>query len=201
MTDSLTETLLALVPEHGAWLVGVITFASCLALPVPASLAMLAAGAFAATGDLTLASVAGLALAGAVLGDQGGYLIGRKGSGLLDRASRNPARARMLASARTRLAEQALATVYLSRWLFSPLGPWVNLAAGATRLDWRRFTLGSITGEATWVALYVGLGWGFAAQVDRMGELLGNLGGAILAGTAALFLARALWRRAARGRG
>lgn len=192
---TLTETLLGLVPVYGAGLVGAITFASCLALPVPSSLAMLAAGAFAATGDLSLVAVIGAALAGAVLGDQAGWWLGRSGAAWLARATARPSRARLMARARKQLDGNAFATVYLTRWLFSPLGPYVNLTAGAMRLGWRRFTLGSVTGEATWVALYVGLGWGFAAQVDRLGSLMGNLAGFAAALGIAALLARALWRR------
>lgn len=195
---TITESLLALVPVYGSALVGLITFAACMALPVPASLAMLAGGAFAATGDLSLPAVAGAALAGAVLGDQAGWVLGRSGSGWLARAAARPSRARLMARARKQLDESAFATVYLSRWLFSPLGPWVNLAAGAMRLDWRRFTLGSVTGEATWVVLYVGLGWGFAAQVDRMGSLMGSLAGFVAAGGVAAVLGRLLLRRRSR---
>jgi membrane-associated protein len=191
---TITESLLALVPVYGSALVGLITFAACMALPVPASLAMLAGGAFAATGDLSLPAVTGAALAGAVLGDQMGWVLGRSGAGWLARATARPSRARLLARARKQLDGNAFATVYLSRWLFSPLGPWVNLTAGAMRLDWRRFTLGSVTGEATWVALYVGLGWGFAAQVDRLGSLMGSLAGFAAALGIAGLLARALWR-------
>ena len=200
MTASLTETLLALVPVHGAWLVGVITFASCLALPVPSSLAMLAGGAFAAVGDLSLPAVAGAALTGAVLGDQAGWWLGRSGSAVLARATATPARARLLAEARLRLARNAFVTVYLTRWLFSPLGPWVNLAAGATGLGWARFSIGSVTGELTWVVLYVGLGWAFAAQVDRLGSLMGNLAGLVAAAGVAALLLHVLWRRRQRGR-
>lgn len=195
MTETITETLLALVPEYGSAMVGAVTFASCLALPVPASLVMLAGGAFAATGDLSLPVVASAAFAGAVVGDQAGWLVGRSGSGLLQRVAASPARRHMLARARARLERNGMVTVYLTRWLFSPLGPWVNLAAGATGLRWHRFTLGSITGELTWVALYVGLGWGFAAQVDRLGSLMGNLTGFAAAAGVAALLARALWRR------
>ena len=66
----MTEWLLELVPHYGTWLVAVVTFLSCLALPVPSSILMLAAGGFAASGDLMLWQVTGAALAGAILGDQ-----------------------------------------------------------------------------------------------------------------------------------
>jgi len=198
MTTGLTDTLLALVPVYGAWLVGAITFASCLALPVPSSLALLAAGAFCATGDLSLPQVTAAALGGAVLGDQSGYLLGRRGAGWLERATRSAPRAHLMAEARRRLDSNAGTTVFLTRWLFSPLGPWVNLAAGATRVHWQRFAVASLAGEATWVAIYIGLGWAFAAQVDRMAELLGNLGGAMLGLLGTVLLARAVWRSQSR---
>ena len=46
----MTETLLALVPQWGALLIALVNFLACLALPLPASLFMLAAGATAAVG-------------------------------------------------------------------------------------------------------------------------------------------------------
>jgi membrane protein DedA with SNARE-associated domain len=56
------DALLAAVPTHGVWLVAAVTFLSCLALPMPASLVMLTAGGFAAAGDLDLWQVLGAAL-------------------------------------------------------------------------------------------------------------------------------------------
>lgn len=195
MTGTISEYLLTLVPEYGPALIGAVTFASCVALPVPASLVMLAGGAFAASGDLAPVTVAGAALGGAVLGDQAGWRLGRSGAALLNRFASTPARRQLLDRAQARLDRHALPTVYLSRWLFSPLGPWVNFAAGATGLGWGRFTLASVSGEATWVALYVGLGWAFAAQVDRLGSLVGNLSGFAAAAAVAAVLGRAIWHR------
>ena len=76
---AMIDALLAAVPTHGVWLVAAVTFLSCLALPMPASLVMLTAGGFAAAGDLDLWQVLGAALLGAVLGDQLGYWAARLG--------------------------------------------------------------------------------------------------------------------------
>ena len=54
-------------------------FLSCLLVPIPTSLMMLTGGAFAAAGDIALWQVALAAWVGAVLGDQTGFFIGRKG--------------------------------------------------------------------------------------------------------------------------
>ncbi len=190
----MTEDLLALVPHFGPPLVGLTTFLSCLALPVPASLLMLTAGAFAAAGDLSLSETALLALIGAVMGDQAGYLIGTAGSaGLRRRLGRGKSAAVAMRAAA--LAERWGGTgVFLSRWLFSPLGPYVNFAAGAAGIGWPRFTIWGAVGEVVWVTLYVGLGYGFAANIEALASLLGNLSGTLAAGAVTLGLG--LWLRA-----
>lgn len=192
----MTEGLLALVADWGALFVMATTFLSCLALPVPASLVMLAAGAFVASGDLSATAVIAAAWGGAVAGDQTGWWAGRLlGARALPRLAARPGPRRMVAQARRALDDRSLVAVYLSRWLFSPLGPYVNLLAGAAGMGWLRFTLADVAGEATWVALYVGLGWAFAGQVADLGATLGNLTGALTAGIVALVLGRMLWRR------
>ena len=78
----MTATLLALVPTYGLWLLAVCTFASCMAIPLPASILLLAAGGFVASGDLPLVGCVIASLAGALLGDQAGYHVGRFGGAL-----------------------------------------------------------------------------------------------------------------------
>ncbi len=191
----MTDWAYGAVPQYGVALLFVITLLSCLALPVPASLVMLAAGAFVAAGDLQALPVLGAALAGAVLGDQLGYAAGRwGGTPLWDRLEARPATARLMARAREGLHRRTATSVYLSRWAFSALGPWVNLAAGATGIDWRLFSLAGVLGEATWVALYVGLGFFFAANIRAAGETMVSVIGALGAGVVALLLGRMLWR-------
>ena len=68
----MSDYLLSLVPAWGPWLLAITTFLSCLALPVPASLMMITAGGFVASGDLVRWQIGAAALIGAVLGDQTG---------------------------------------------------------------------------------------------------------------------------------
>jgi membrane protein DedA with SNARE-associated domain len=191
-----TDTLYALVPHYGAWVIFAVTFLSCLAVPFPASLVMLAAGAFVASGDLSGVRVVAGALGGAVLGDQVGYLLGRVGGRwLIGRLSRRPGAAAWLARAEARMDARAGRTIFLSRWLVSALGPYVNLAAGAARVGWGRFTLAAVLGEAVWVALYVGLGFFFASRIDDIGATLPSVLAALGAAAVAAMLGRALWQR------
>lgn len=191
----MTAWLLGLVPVWGIWLVMGATFASCLALPVPSSVVMLAAGGFAASGDLTLASVVMAALAGAVAGDQVGYLLARRGGAALEeRIATDPGRAALVARATDFARRRGTIAVFLSRWLFSPLGPWVNLAAGASGMGWIAFTVAGIAGEAVWVGLYVGIGHGFAGNLAMASDAVGNLMGFVFAAALASGLGWLLWR-------
>jgi hypothetical protein len=73
----MSDFFFALVADYGVPIVFVVTFLSCLDLPVPSSILMLTSGGFAATGDLTLSTVLAAAFIGAVLGDNAGYWIAR----------------------------------------------------------------------------------------------------------------------------
>lgn len=182
----MTEYLLELVPTYGLWLLAVVTFLACLALPVPCSILMLTAGGFVASGDLVLWQVMGAALSGAVAGDQLGYRIGWVGgNGLLTRLSTNPKSGALIGRAVDQMNRRGALGIFLTRWLFAPVGPWANFAAGATAFNYIRFTLWAIAGEVVWVGLYVLLGYGFAGNIEAASEMAGSALG-ILAGVAAM---------------
>jgi len=191
----MTELPFELVAEYGVAVLFVSTFLSCLALPVPASMMMLAGGAFVATGDLAAPSAAAAAYAGALVGDQTGFGLGRAGGAALARRLRaRPRRARLMARAHRVTERHGALGVFISRWLLSPLGPYVNVAAGGAGLGWARFTLWDAAGEAVWVGLYLGLGAAFASHLEQVAAVLGNVVGLAVAITVAALLAVALRR-------
>ncbi len=198
----MTDTLLLLVSDYGLLVISLATLLSCFALPMPSSLMMMAGGAFAAAGDLVLWQVCLAAFVGAVAGDQTGYVIARHWGGerLWGWLRSRRASARLLSQAEALLEKRGGWAVYLTRWLFSPLGPYVNLIAGATRMPWRRFALADLAGEVTWVTVYVTLGYVFGTQIEELSDTLGSVIGALTAGMVTLLLGRALWaqRRSAR---
>ncbi len=185
----MTDWLLSLVPQFGLWLLAATTFLSCLALPFPASILMLTAGGFAAAGDLVLWQAFLAATLGGVAGDQLGYWVGRGfGSSFLARLRTDPARDRQIAGADALMDRRGVLAVFFSRWLVSPLGPWVNLVAGSTGTGWLRFTLPGLAGEVVWAGLYVGFGYAFAGNVEAASEMLGSVLGLVAAGAAVLVL-------------
>jgi membrane-associated protein len=188
----MTDWLLALVPQYGLWLLAATTFCSCLALPFPASILMMTAGGFVAAGDLALLPTFAAAAAGGIAGDQLGFWAGRKlGTPLLTRLRRDPARDKLLARAVKMLERRGILAVFLTRWLFSPLGPWVNLTTGSTGYPWHRFTSAGILGEAVWSGLYVGMGYAFAGNIAAASDMLGSALGLLAAAAATLILG--LW--------
>ena len=185
----MTDLFTALVADWGIPALALITFLSCLALPVPASLAMLSAGAFVASGDLPVFPTVAAAFTGAVAGDHVGYGAGRW---LGPRLSNGRKTGDLDAEVRRR----GIPLVFYSRWLVSPLGPYVNVAAGAIRFNPGKFLIGVIGGEAVWVTLYVGLGAVFTSQIGALADLMGNLTGFLAA--LAVMAASAFWLRRTR---
>ena len=190
----MTDWLLALVPQYGLWLLAATTFFSCLALPFPASILMLTAGGFVAAGDLALVNTVAAAAAGGIAGDQVGFWAGRSlGAPILGRVRQDPARDKMVSRAVVLLEEKGVLAVFLTRWLFSPLGPWVNLVTGSTGYGWHRFTAAGVAGELVWAGLYVGMGYSFAGNIEAASDMLGSVLG-LLAGVAAVVIL-GLWVR------
>lgn len=182
----MTDWIIALVPTYGLWLLAIVTFLACLALPVPCSILMLTAGGFAAAGDLILWQVVAAALGGAVFGDQTGYQIGVWGGHpLLKRLSATPAREKLVLRALNQMEERGALGIFFTRWLFTPVGPWANFAAGAMAYSRATFTLWGILGEAVWVGLYCGLGYGFAGNIQAASDMAGSVLG-VIAGIAAM---------------
>ncbi|MFN3717475.1 MAG: DedA family protein [Rhizobium rhizophilum] len=186
---TLTETLLASLPSYGLPLLGIVVCVSCLGAPLPASIVMMLMGALAAAGDFTLWIVMAVALVSAVVGDQLGYVLGwTAGRRLVPIVARNPARRKAIERAQHEMDERGNVAVFLTRWLLSPLGPYLNLMAGASGFSWMRFTLAGILGEMVWVGLYTGLGATFSESVTEIAEISGSISGFLATGAVAAIL-------------
>lgn len=186
----MSEALYALVSIYGLWVVAGSAFLSCLAIPIPTAVVMLAAGAFAAAGDLVFWQVLGSAWLAAVAGDQAGFHLGRWGGPpLIAAIARRSGRGALIDRAQETVRRWGGLGVFLSTWLFAPLGPWVNLIAGAARLERWRFTLWDVAGETIWVSAYVTLGYAFGTRLDELTALVTDWSGLFASVGAALVLA------------
>jgi membrane-associated protein len=183
------EQLIAIVQDYGALGLAAILMASCVGLPIPSSLVMMALGSFIQHEDMDILPYFLIGFGGAVAGDQAGYMIGRLGSGLLEQGSGGPAwLATSLARAAAFQNHWSDLGIFLSRWLLSPLGPWVNLYSGLTHYSWVRFSFLVIAGEFVWVSVYLGAGMLFSSSVAALADILGSLTWFLVTGTVAIAL-------------
>jgi membrane-associated protein len=173
-------------------LFGVI-FAESAGLPVPGETALLAAGVLAGAGHLALPVVVAVAAAAAILGDNLGYAIGRRGGRrLLARPGPCAAwRHRALERAEGFFARHGQLAVFLARWV--PVARYLTpLTAGAAAMPWRRFLLFNAAGAIGWCAslaiIAAVLGPAGAASVSLVGLLM--TGGAAAAAATRSLLGR-----------
>lgn len=176
------DNLLALIPQYGVALIFSVVALSCLAVPLPSSALVLGSGAFAAVGDLVAWQVAVAAFAGFTLGDQLAYRIGRKkGAALLTQMRKRRSTEPLITRAERMIARSGMLAVFLSRTVLSPLGPYMSYLSGATRLQWRLYTMASVPGAALWSSGYTAMGYGVVDQLEPSAALLWNLAGLVSA--------------------
>src|SRR5881396_2183421 len=99
-------------------------------IPLPASFLLLAAGSFVAQGELSLWRVLGLASAGAIIGDNIGYALGRWGGRRMKTWLPKLFAKDRLSKTEKWLKRWGGLGIFFSRWLLTPLGPVVNITAG-----------------------------------------------------------------------
>ena len=192
----MNEQLLAAVTQYGSpALFGIVAIAA-VGVPLPITLLLIVVGSMVSQGAMDIWLALAAASAGSILGDQAGYAIGRWGgtaavaklSGLLGKKDSLDA---MEAKARA----WGGPGIFITRWLLSPLGPWINLASGTAGYPWHRFLFWDILGEVTGAAVYISLGRAFSDRVMALDGVLGDATWAVGAFIVALILGYQLWKR------
>lgn len=165
---------MALTDDIGYPLLFGLVMAESGGAPVPGETALIAAGALAAQGKLNLAVVIALAASAAILGDNVGYLLGRRGGRwLLERPGRfEDARRRVLAVGEPFFARHGPKAVFFGRWILG-LRVWASWLAGITHMPWPSFLGWNAAGGISWattvgVLAYIA-GDGIAALVRDFG--------------------------------
>ena len=192
---SLSDYLLGTLGLYGPTVLFAVLLVSSVGVPAPGSLLLLVAGSFVEQGEMNLWQVLALACAGSVIGDNVGYALGRWGGRrVTSRLGRWFGESR-LQSAESWLKRRGGGGIFLSRWLLTPLGPFVNIASGLTGYSWPRFLFYDLLGEALWVVLYVLLGRFFSDSVEEVGAMLGDFTWAAVGLLVAALLGWTLWRQ------
>ena len=161
-----------------------------MGMPLPGETVLVSAAIYAgATGNLEIVGVvAAAATAGATIGDNGGYWIGRKvGLPLLLRYGRylrmGEERVKL---GRYMFARYGGAVVFIARFV-ALLRVLAAFLAGVNRMRWGRFLAFNVAGGIAWASLFGFGAYALGSQVDRLSGgagllALGLAAGAVLGG-------------------
>ncbi len=173
-----------LVQDFGYPLLFLLVMAESSGVPIPGETALIAAGVIASRGKLDIRLVIPLAALAAIVGDNIGYQIGRKGGRwILERPGRfERQRQQVLATGEPFFERHGPKAVFFGRFVLG-LRVWASWLAGATHMRWRSFFFWNALGGICW-----------ATGVGLVAYFLGNTAGSAieafgLYGLAALLLA------------
>src|SRR5579862_3074277 len=192
-------SIISVTQNLGFPLLGVLVGIEALGVPVPGETAVLFAGFAANAHKLSIVLVIIVASAVAVIGDNIGFMIGRRGGrALLERPGRfYEERQRVLAIGDPFFARHGPKAVFLGRWV-TGLRVWTSWLAGASDMRWPTFIVWNALGGTAW-ATSVALAAYFGGESVK--AVFGKIGvyGAIGAGALiVLALGFLWWRRRAR---
>jgi len=178
----MTELVIGLIPTYGLFIIFGVVSLACLAVPLPSSMLVLAAGAFAASGDLVLWQVVVTAFAGFVIGDQLAFGIAhRLGPRILGMMRKRQSLVPVLDKSEKLIDQRGPVAVLLSHTVLSPTCPYVSYLCGAGGMRWPAFAGMATLGAAIWASAYVLLGYVFATQLTQVANVLSQFFGLIFA--------------------
>src|SRR5256714_3303309 len=164
-----------------------------MGVPLPGETALIAAAILASRGDLDIVPVIAIAATAAIVGDNLGYLIGRRGGRrlILRHPRLRPHAERMLAVGEPFFQRHGPKAVFLGRW-FAGLRIAAAWLAGIHRMRWPSFLFWNATGGIAWAVSVGVLAYALGHSAEKVLKTAGvvGAGGIVLGGLAAL-----LWMR------
>jgi membrane protein DedA with SNARE-associated domain len=181
------ETVRALLLDMGYLAVFLGPLLENAGLPVPGDSALFWTAFLAASGHFRLELLIALAIAGAIGGDNAGYVAGRRGGRpLIERwRGRLPWMGTALGRTETFFATHGGKTIFFARFI-PGLRVWAALVAGASLMPWRRFLWFNCLGAVAWAGVTAGLGYGLGHRVAWVQQVTENVWLAGAAGLAVL---------------
>src|SRR2546421_412289 len=168
-------TVSGLVASYGYVVLFFLVGLESLGLPLPGETALVTAAAFAALGHLSIYGVVTTAVAAAVIGDNGGYWIGRTGGmALVRRYGRFlPLNEAHVERAGHFFGRHGPPTVFMGRFI-ALLRTWTAVLAGAARMPYGRFMLYNALGAVCWAGVVGALGYVFGRNLPRLEHYIGQ---------------------------
>ena len=194
-------SILSVTQNLGYPLLAVFVAIEALGVPLPGETAVIFAGLAASKGKLSIEVVCLVAAAAAIVGDNIGFEIGRRGGrALLERPGRfYDERQRMIAIGDPFFERHGPKAVFLGRWI-AGLRVWASWLAGASAMRWRTFFVWNALGGTAW-ATSVALAAYFAGSaVEKVFSTIGIYAIIVVGVAVVLGVGYLVWRRRRRRR-
>ena len=168
-------TISGLVASYGYVVLFFLVGVESLGIPLPGETALITAAAWAALGHLSISAVIATAVLAAIIGDNGGYWIGRQGGiALVRRYGRvlhlNESH---LARARKFFERHGPKTVFIGRFI-ALLRTWAAVLAGAAHMPYGTFLLYNALGAVCWAMIVGALGYVFGRNLPQLEHYVGQ---------------------------
>lgn len=169
-------TITHLLESNGYLFLFMLVGLESLGIPLPGETALVSAAAYAALGHLDIYVVVVTAAAAAIIGDNGGYWIGRKGGIALVRRYGQFVRLREehLDRARAFFERHGPKTVFIGRFI-AILRTWAAVLAGAGCMRYGKFMVYNALGGVIWAALFGTLGYLFGRNLPTLEQDIGRV--------------------------
>jgi membrane protein DedA with SNARE-associated domain/membrane-associated phospholipid phosphatase len=169
------DTLYHLIGSYGYLIVFLLVGIESFGIPLPGETALITASAFAALGRLNIYGVIAVAATGAILGDNAGYWVGKKGGIALVHKYGRYVRLdeKKIARMHSFFEKHGAKTVFLGRFI-SLLRCWAAALAGVALMPYGTFMLWNALGGVTWAGIFGTLGYVFGKNLPRLEHYLGQ---------------------------
>jgi membrane protein DedA with SNARE-associated domain len=187
--------LLRFLDQHAYAVVFAFVLSEQIGLPIPALPVLLAVGALAGLGKLSLATALAMATAASVLSDSFWYELGRlRGHSILKllcRISLEP-------DSCVRRTEDVFSRSGASTLIVAKFVPGLSTVAppmaGVIGMAWWQFLLCSAAGAVLWAGAGLGAGWLFRSEIEHVAALASRMGGWLVVALAASLAAYLAWK-------
>ena len=188
-------SILSVTQNLGYPVLGLFVGIEALGIPLPGETAVIFAGIAASNHRLSIVPVILVATAGAIIGDNIGFQIGRRGGrALLERPGRfHEERLRVIAIGDPFFERHGAKAVFLGRWI-AGLRVWASWLAGASSMRWRTFMLWNALGGVAWATSVALAAYFGGKSVESVFSKVGVYA-VIGVGAAVVIVAAFLWRR------
>ena len=190
------DTLLELARLYGYWVVFLGIAIENMGIPLPGETIVIVGGFLAGSGELNYWWVLVSAIAGAVLGDNFGYWVGRFGGWqlLLKIGRVFRLQEQRLEQARDRYSQNAAQAVFFGRFI-TLLRIFAGPLAGITQMPYKKFLLYNFGGAVVWSTTIVSIAFflGKAVSLEQIVSWVAQIGIVALLLVVALILAPILW--------